>query len=35
MWTGFVTQATKVLAGPTPDANVAVAYALAGRSAKR
>lgn len=28
VWAAFVTQATKMLAGPTPDANVAVAYAL-------
>jgi len=28
VWAAFLTQATKMPAGPTPDANVAVAYAL-------
>jgi hypothetical protein len=28
VWSAFATQATKMPAGPTPDANVAVAYAL-------
>ena len=28
VWAAFVTQVTKMPAGPTPDANVAVAYAL-------